>query len=312
LSGEKISQIERIDSTMEALMEVSNAMADAVQVAQGSVVRVEGRRRLPASGIVWSPDGLILTANHVVEQDESIGVGLPDGRTVAAELAGRDPATDLALLRADVTGLMPPTWAESDVLQVGHLVLALGRPGRREMATLGIVSALGEPWRTPAGGEIDRYLQTDVVMYPGFSGGMLVNAVGAGLGLNTSALLRGVSVSIPYSSLLTTVGALQTHGRVRRGYLGVHLQPVKLSVRIAKQLDQETGVMLIAVEEGSPAENGGLLQGDAIVAFDGEPVRRLDDLMILLGRASVDEEVSVRIVRGGEMRDMKVVLGERR
>src|SRR5512147_2821383 len=211
----------------DALQSLSQALADAAEVAGKSIVRVEGRRRTPASGIVWSADGAIVTAHHVVERDE-VKIGLPDGETATAKLIGRDPTTDLAMLKADVKGLTAAKWAETSSLKVGHLVLALGRPGRTVQATLGVISALGETWRTPAGGEIDRYLQTDVVMYPGFSGGPLVGAGGEFLGLNTSGLLRGISVAIPAATIKRIGEQLLAHGKVRRGYLGVGAQPVRL------------------------------------------------------------------------------------
>jgi S1-C subfamily serine protease len=247
----------------------------------------------------------------VVESDENISVGLADGRSVAAKLVGRDPTTDLAVLRAEATGLKPPAWAEADSLRVGHLVLALGRPGKTVMATLGVVSALGESWRTPAGGLLERYLQTDVVMYPGFSGGPLVDAGGKVLGLNTSALLRGISLTVPASSLRKAVETLLTHGRVRRGYLGVGSQPVRLPSALAGQLDQETGLLLVSVEPDSPAEQGGLLLGDVIVALEGQPIRHLDDLLASLSGDRVGASVLVRIVRGGKVQELKVVVGER-
>jgi S1-C subfamily serine protease len=149
---------------MSVLADLSNTLAQTVAASDPAVVRVEGRRRLAASGFVWSGDGLIVTANHVLRRDEGIQIGLADGRTVAASVVGRDPSTDLAVLRAEAGDLAPAKQAEE--VKVGHLVLALGRPGRTVQATLGIVSALGESWRTPMGGKIDRYLQTDVVMYP--------------------------------------------------------------------------------------------------------------------------------------------------
>jgi S1-C subfamily serine protease len=303
----------------EILQDLSDALAATVKAAGSSVVRVEARRRLPASGIVWSSDGVIVTAYHVIERDENISVGLPDGQSVPATLVGRDPTTDLAVLRAQVLtpsgaqapSLTQPTLANLDNLHVGHLVLALGRPGRTAQATLGIVSALGESWRTPAGGQIDRYLQTDVVMYPGFSGGPLVDAAGQVLGLNTSALLRGTSLTVPAPTLSEVVQTLLTHGRVRRGYLGVGAQPVRLPAGLGQQLGQETGLLLVSVEPGSPADQGGLLLGDTIVAFDEQPVRHMDDLLALLSSDRVGETMPVRIVRSGQVQELKVVVGER-
>lgn len=294
----------------EALQNLSNAMADAVEAAGKSIVRVEGRRRMPASGIVWSADGVIVTAHHVVEHDE-VTIGLPNGEEVSATLAGRDPTTDLAVLKTAAKGLSAPKWADPAGLKVGHLVMAVGRPGKNVQATLGVISALGDVWRTPAGGEIDRYLQTDVVMYPGFSGGPLVGAGGELAGLNTSALLRGVSVSIPYPTISRIAEALLKHGRVRRGYLGVGAQPVRLPGGLRDTLGQETGLLIASVETDSPAEKGGLMMGDTIVALDGQPVRHLDDLLALLSGDRIGKATPVKIVRGGEVKEIKATIGEK-
>jgi S1-C subfamily serine protease len=294
----------------EILSSLSDSLAAAVETAGKSVVRVEGRRRLSASGVVWSTDGVVVTAHHVVEQDEAIEIGLADGSSAKAAIVGRDPTTDIAVLRAQAQGLTPASWAEPGDLRVGHLVLALGRPGEKVMATLGIVSALSRDWRTPAGGRLDYYLQTDVVMYPGFSGGPLVDVTGRALGLNSSALVRGISVSIPATSLRSTVEALLVHGRMRRGYLGVGAQAARLPAPLASQLGQETGLLLGSVESGSPAERAGLFMGDTIVTLDGHPVRHLDDLLTLLSADRVGKATPVRIVRGGKVMEISVVIGE--
>jgi S1-C subfamily serine protease len=294
----------------KVLQELSNGLAATAETVGASVVRVEARRRLPATGIVWSSDGVVVTAHHVVTEDESIGVGLPDGQTVPATLAGRDPTTDLAVLRAEATDLTPPGWADLESLRVGHLALALGRPGKTVQATLGIVSALGKDWRTPPGGRLDRYLQTDVVMYPGFSGGPLVDVTGQVLGLNTSALLRGISLTVPVDTLRRVVETLLTHGRVRRGYLGVGIQPVRLPEALSKELGQETGLLLVQVKSGSPAEKGGLLLGDIIVALDGQPIRHHDDLLAYLTGDRVGTAVPLRIVRAGQVQDVTIAIGE--
>jgi S1-C subfamily serine protease len=296
---------------MSVLSDLSQTLAAAVESAGVGVVRVEARSRFPASGIVWSADGVIVTAHHVVEQDDNIGIGLPDGRTLDAKLVGRDPTTDLAVVRAQASGLTTRAWADLGALKVGHLVLALGRPGKTVMATFGVVSAFGEAWRTPAGGKLDHYLQTDVVMYPGFSGGPLVDASGQFIGLNTSALLRGISLTIPATTLRTVVETLLAKGRVSRGYLGVGAQPVRLPGALAQQLKQETGLLLISVEPGGPAEKAGLLLGDVIVALAGEPVRHLDDLLVALSGDRVGVRVAVRIVRGGQVQEVNAVIGER-
>jgi S1-C subfamily serine protease len=295
------------------LQQVSDALATTVAGVSTGIVRVEARRRLPASGLVWSRAGIIVTTHHVIEQDDNIRVGLHSGQTVDATLVGRDATTDLAVLRAASAEFEPPAWAEPDAstLLVGHLVLALGRPGQRVQATLGMVSALGESWRTPAGGLMDRYVQTDIVMYPGFSGGPLVNMSGQVLGLNTSALLRDRSLTIPLATLRRVTDMLLAHGRIRRGYLGVSTQPVRLPAALIERLGQETGLLLITVEPNSPAEQAGLLLGDTLVALDGTLLRHPDDLLLCLSTERIGTTGLVRIVRGGEVQERSIVIGER-
>ena len=288
------------------LASFSNDLADVVEQGGLGVVRVEARDRLPASGIVWTQTGVVVTAHHVVERDENITVGLPGGASVPATLAGRDPTTDLAVLRLEVQAAGTANFAEPDGLRVGHMVLALGRPGRSVRATMGIIGALGKEWRTPAGGSVDRYLQTDTVMYPGFSGGPLVDVSGRILGLNTSALLRGVSLTVPIPTLSRVIDDLLAHGRVRRAHLGVGLQPTRLPKEFADQLGQETGLLLLSVEPGSPAETGGLFLGDTIVALGGRPVLHLDDLMASLSGEQVGKNLPVKILRAGSLLELQV------
>lgn len=296
---------------MTVLNELSDAMAAAVEAAGASIVRVEGRKRMSATGMVWNSDGVIVTASHVVTRDEDVRIGLPNGETVTASLVGRDPTTDVAVLRADAKGLSVPNWAGGDGLKVGHLVLALGRPGQNVLATLGVVSSLGEEWRTPAGGKMDYYLQTDVTMYPGFSGGPLVGVSGEVYGLNSSTILRGVSITIPTNTIAPIVDTLLKHGKVRRGYLGVGSQPVRLPAALEQQLGQETGLLLVAVEPDSPAEKGGLLIGDILVALDDEPVRVPDELLAGLTGDKVGGQVKLKLVRGGQLQETTVTVGER-
>lgn len=295
----------------EFLQNLSNDLAATVENAGASIVRVEARRRQPASGIVWSADGLIVTAHHVVERDENIRVGLPDGLVVTASLVGRDPTTDIALLRAQTSGLQPAAWAEGDSLRVGHLVVAIGRPEESVQATLGIISALDSEWRTMAGGKIEQFIQTDVVMYPGFSGGALVSAAGSVVGMNSSALVRGISVTLPVAALRRVAGVLLAHGRVRRGYLGVSAQPVRLPASVAGALGQETGLLLISVEAGSPADQGGLMLGDVLVGVNGERVRHMDDLLTALSGDTVGKRIPISVVRGGKTQEVSVTVGER-
>jgi len=160
----------------QVLSDLSDALAGSVDAASPSVVRIEGRERLPGTGIVWDSSGTIVTSHHILERDDNIKIGIQDGETVEAELIGRDPTIDVAVLRVPANSLAAPQWTEPDTLKVGHLALSLDRPGHNVRATLGIISAMGQTWRIPSGGSIDRYLQTDTVMYPGFSGGPLVDA----------------------------------------------------------------------------------------------------------------------------------------
>ena len=295
----------------ETLLNISNGMAAAVKTAASSIVRVEGRRRLPASGIIWSSDGLILTASHVVRRDDNITIGLPDGHSAAAQLVGRDQTTDLALLRVDASDLVPMQQAADEETAVGQLVFALGRPGHTVQATLGIVSAFGGSWRTRRGGLIDNYLQTDVLMYPGFSGGPLINSESKLTGLNSSALLPGVSIAIPTGSLNRITQALADHGRIQRGYLGVSTQRVRLPQNLYDSLGQKRGLLIVSVETDSPAETGGLTLGDTIIGIADAPIRSHDELLAQLAADTVDQKVPIKILRGGEVLTLNVKIGER-
>lgn len=289
----------------------SNALADAAERAGAATMRVDARRRMAASGIVWSADGVILTASHVVRQEEGIEIGLADGSSVPAALVGRDPSTDIAVLRAEATGLTVPVWARAADLRVGSFALALGRPGQTVQATLGVVSAVGGAWRTGAGGKVDAYVQTDVLMYPGFSGGPLVLADGAVAGMNSSSLARGASVTLPVETLERVVSTLLAHGKMKRGFLGVGLQPVRLAEGVAGQVGRAGGLLVMNVETDSPAESGGLFQGDILLAVDGEAVQRPDDLSVLLTGDRVGQSVPVTVVRGGQIVEVAVVIGEK-
>lgn len=290
---------------------VSNAAAAVVAQAGQSVVRVDARRRHPASGIVWSADGLILTAHHVVRRDDEIRVGLADGRELPATLVGRDPSTDLALLRVEASDLAAAQWRDEAGLGVGELVLALGRPGQSVQASLGVLSALGGAWRAMGGGKVSHYIRPDLVMYPGFSGGPLIDGSGQVVGLATSALTREGGIALSAATAKPVVETLLAHGRMRRAYLGVGVQPVKLPAAVSESLEQETGVLLNSVEADSPAAAAGLLVGDILVALDGEAVARPEDLTLILQGSVVGESISARIVRGGALTEVAVTAGEK-
>jgi S1-C subfamily serine protease len=293
-----------------ALIDLSNALADTVAAAAAGVVRVEGRRRMPASGIIWSGDGLVVTANHVVQRDEDIAVGLPDGHRVPAAVLGRDPTTDLAVLRVQASDLAVPAWAEGDAARLGAIVLGLGRPGESAEVSPGHITALGGPWLTGAGGRVDRHFRTSIVMLPGFSGGPAVLADGRVVGLATSGLTREGDALLPAETVRRVVAALVAHGRVRRGYLGVTANPVRLPEGLSPD-GHGVGLMLAAVEPDSPAARGGLALGDVIIALDGLPVRRMDELLALLTDNRVGQTVQVRVLRGGQPIELAVTVGER-
>jgi S1-C subfamily serine protease len=297
----------------EILKALSQALVETVAALDGSVVRVEGRQRLPASGVVWSAGGLVVTSSHAIERETGLRVGLPGGRVAPATLLGRDPGTDLAVLRAEAADLQAPQWAEAEALQPGSLVLALGRTGANVLATLGILSAVDPEWRTPAGGFVENYVQSDTVMYPGFSGGPLVDASRRVLGVNTSALVSGLSVTLPTATVRRTVAALVEHRRVRRGYLGVQAQPVDLPEPLRERAGQESGLLLVHVEADSPADRSRLIQGDTLVRLDGRPLRSLSDLLQLLDHGlNGQSRVAADVIRAGELQQVEVDLGERR
>lgn len=300
-------------ATTSIVASLSDELANAVERAAAGVVTVNARRRMPGSGIVWGADGLVVTANHVVERDEEITVALADGRTVPATLAGRDPGTDLALLRAQAGGLEPV--ARSGVApRVGHLALAVGRPGPSgPMASFGAITTVGGAWRTPTGATVDGYVRADVAMLPGFSGGPLVDGEGGAIGLNSSTLGRGGGLTVPNGAIDAVVAALLSDGRIRRGYLGIGTQQVRLPDGQANALGLESPValLIVQVEPGSPADRDGLFLGDAIVAIDGASVTSVEGLQDALAGEKVGQGAAVRVIRGGEPRDVTVTIGER-
>jgi S1-C subfamily serine protease len=264
---------------------------------------------LPASGILWKQPGIIVTSNHVVEREEKIRIGSPDGSILDAELVGRDPSSDLAVLQIE-SSLQGSKFADPRTLQIGHLVLALGRPAQQIMATHGVISALGQSARMPFGSRLERLIQTDVVMYPGFSGGALVDASGEICGMNTSGLIRGISVAVPLDWIDQRVGALLEHGYIRRGYLGVSLQPVRIPTRLREELAQDTGLLIAGIEERSPAEQAGLFQGDVLIEANGVPIQSLDDLLDQLTAEQIGSALAIRLVRGGKLLQLEVIIGE--
>jgi S1-C subfamily serine protease len=296
-----------------SLHALSEAMADAVLKAGAATVLVNARQRMPASGIIFAPDQVV-TANHVVEADEGITVMLEDGSEVEASVSGRDPTTDLAVLRLAHPA---PVVAEpvAQEARVGQLVLALGRPTPNGIeASLGVVSAVGGPVRTRRGALLERYLRTDTVPYPGFSGGPLIDAAGCVVGMNTSGLAHGLALTIPAGLVWQLAESLAQHGRVKRGYLGVRSQPVELSEEAQTALgrQQAMGVLVVGVEKNSPASAGGLMVGDILVGLAGSPLSDPDELVSRLAGSLVGSPAQVEILRGGQRLTLSIVIGERK
>ncbi len=295
------------------LIALSDAMVAAVEKAGAATLMVNARRRMPASGVAYAPD-LILTADHILERDEDIRVGLPDGSQVPATLAGRDPGSDLALLRLE-SALAAQAEPVPQPARVGQLVLALGRPSPQGIqASLGVISAIDGPLRTGQGGLLEQYLRTDAIPYPGFSGGPLVDAAGRVAGINTSGLARGVSLAIPAGLAWSLAEILVQHGHIKRGFLGVRSQPVAIPVAQQQALgrEQASGLLLVGVETESPAEAGGLLIGDIIVAIAGNRVTDPDELAASLTGSVVGKPTQVEVVRGGKPVTITVTIGERK
>ena len=298
--------------SQNVLVELSDALADAAEQAGKATVLVNARRRLPASGVAYAPD-LILTADHIVEREEDIRVTLADGTEIPARVAGRDAGSDLAVLRLDRPAATAARMTPSPA-RLGQIALVLGRPSPDGIeASLGTVSAIGGPIRTARGGMLERYIRTDSISYPGFSGGPLVAADGTVLGINTSGLARGSAITIPADVSWKIAETLIQHGRIKRGYLGIRSQTVELPTasQTALQRGQRTGLLIVGIEKDTPASKGGLMVGDILVGVAGAPVLDQDELFTHLNRDVAGRSTPIEILRGGQPQTLSVQVGER-
>jgi S1-C subfamily serine protease len=289
------------ESTRGVLASLSDDLVAAVAHAAQFVVAVDGRRRLPASGIAWT-SSRVLTAAHVLERDHDLSIIAPDGQRHPARLVAGDASIDLAILAVDGEPLQPADRNSGGPLLAGHLVLAVGRPGTQEpIASFGAISSSGGAWRTAQGGMLDAYIRADVSLLPGLSGGALVTSEGTLIGMLSAHLAGGDPVAIPTPSLDSIVTRLLSGGSVRRAYLGVSTQPVELQASLRTRLDltQSTGLMLLGLEPGAPAEAAGLLLGDIILAIGERTIEDGEALQMALGPEVVSQPVAVRIIRGG-------------
>lgn len=295
---------------MESILTAfSNHMADAVASASASVIQVHGRRR-PVSGTVYAPD-VVLTTVRALGRDDAIHVRRPDGQTLEAQLTGWDPATGLAVLRT--AGLdLPPIAVAATPPRVGHLALAVARSWSNSLtASAGVVSVIGGPLPTGRGRAIDEVIRTTAPMHDGFAGGAFLDTEGKLIGIATAAAIRGLGVVIPASIAWKTAEALVEHGSLKRGYLGIAGQPVTLREAQRADRDRANAFLVVAVTEGSPAAEAGILVGDILVEFDGHPVESPEDLLGLLLGDRVGRRVAAKVVRGGTAMELTVAVRER-
>jgi S1-C subfamily serine protease len=300
------------DTTSQAdvLTALSNQMADAIERVRPALVLVNGRQRQAASGVVFAPEH-ILTADHVVEREEDLTIETDDGRSLPAQVAGRDPVSDLALLKVANLALGPATPA-NEPARVGQIVLAVGRPSSNgPMASLGIVSAVGGPLRTARGTVLEQFIQVDATPYPGFSGGPLIDPTGAVIGIVTTGLVNGVPLIVPAATAWRTAETLAEQGHIKRGYLGISSQPVELPAAQQGGRAQASGLLIVRVEPGSPAASAGLLLGDILVSIDGKAVADTDDLQAHLSGDRVGATVAAEVIRGGVLQALSLTIGQR-
>ncbi len=300
--------------TRTSLAILSDQLADAAATAGQSLVAVHARPRLPSTGIHWQ-DGVVVTTDGTVRRDSDISVTLPDGRKLPATLAGRDRRTDLAVLRVAAGSLPTARVGDPASLRPGHLVLALARLGEGgPRVSFGAVSAVGRRWRCWKGGELDRLLQSNLTLYPGFGGGPLVDSEGRIHGINSGGLSRAFATTIPVETVNRTVRQLLERGYVARGWLGAAMQPVRFNSAAQRRLglDSDSGLVLLSVEPEGPAAAAGLLVGDVIVKLGGRRVEHVEDLVDALWASDmVGRTLELDLVRGGELIKADVLIGER-
>lgn len=291
----------------------SDQLADAVARAAESVVSVHARPRFPSSGVHWR-DGIVVTTDGTVRREEDLAVTLPGGRRAPAELAGRDPGTDLAVLKIQAGQLPVASLGDPAALRAGHLVLAVGRIGDEgPRVAFGAVSATGGRWRCWKGGEIDLWLQSDLTIYPGLGGGALVSPEAAVLGVNSGGLSRPLATTIPVGTVNRVLDQILTRGYVARGWLGAAMQPVRFteSTRRRAGIHHEGGLVILSVEPDAPAALAGLMVGDVLVALNGHPVSHPDQVLEQLSGDVVGRTLSAELVRGGRVERADLLIGER-
>jgi S1-C subfamily serine protease len=294
------------------LSSLSNELTNLVQRTSPSVVAVHARRHFPSSGVHWGPD-LVVTADHTIAREEDIRVTLPDGKTLGASLLGRDPGADLAALK--VSGLGPAAEKiTQDKPVLGEFALVVGRsPDSGANASLGIIAAASGPWRTWRGGRLEQYIRLDATLYPNSSGGAVVNSRGSLLGIATSALSRVAGLAIPASDVTRVAKELMEKGYVPQGYLGVGVYAVAIpeSLKSKLALQNATGILILNVEKGGPADRAGVLLGDVLISLNSVAMEKLEDLQTFCASGVIGKAVNARFIRAGALIETSIVAGER-
>ncbi len=300
----------------------SNAVVSAAEAVSPSVVKIDVRHRGQSrrgergggsgSGFVITPDGFVLTNSHVVHGAERLEVTLADGRRPDATVVGTDPDTDLAVVRVYAPNLHPARLGDSNALRVGQLAIAIGNPyGFQYSVTAGVVSALGRSFRAASGRLMDNIIQTDAALNPGNSGGPLANSRGEVIGVNTAVILpaQGLCFAIAINTAKLIAGWLIKDGVVRRSYLGLGGQTAKIHQRLVRHyhLSHNTGMLVVAVEPGSPASRAGLREGDVVVEFGGRPITGIDDMHKQLTGAAAGSRTRLNVIRHTEKVELEVV-----
>ena len=293
-----------------SLLAFSKELVAAVRKHSSAVVAVQGGRRFPSSGVIWRP-GVIVTAEHTLRADEDVSVVVDGGKTFTARLAGRDPGTDIAVLKLESDAAQAIQRDGESTVEPGALVLTVGRSANAgPVASMGIIGAVSGPWRTWRGGRLDQYIRLDVGMYPGSSGSVVVGASGSVIGLATSVLSRVAGLAIPAGAIDRVADELLAKGRVSRSYLGVALQPVQLPEHQRQQEDPR-GLIVMTVEPGGPAAKAGVLVGDILVALAGAAIRDTDDVQNALETHPAGSTLRATLLRGGQRHEVDVAVAER-
>ena len=294
-----------------SLVSLSNELASLVESSAAPVVAVHGRPRFNSSGVHWSP-GIVVTAEHTLRHDDDIVVRTGAGDELRAEIAGRDPGTDLAVLRVKDLTIPTAPKSEDSGHRPGDLIVAVGRNKNSANAALGVISSLGAASQTWRGGKLDQVIRLDIALHPVASGGAVVDSSGKLIGIATPILSRAAVFAVPNTTVERVVQALLAHGRLPQGYLGAGLQPIRLPEHLTKGLGLAIGggLMTVSVDQNAPAGKAGLMIGDVLFELNNQFVDRPEAVRPLLAE-SVGKTISARILRGGKLVNLEIAVAER-